>query len=202
MKPNPLQNNPLTRRWWLLAIPFAVLLVWLVGVGIFRQSLPQPAAHAATSQPPASLNTAQDYLAQGDYEFERGSYDAAVSAYTRALALDPNLPEAYNNRAYTYMTQQNYALALPDLDRAIALRPDYTNALMNRGDIHNYYYQIDYDRAVADYDTILANDPDAAAHTSLCGHRMLALHHGWNIGTLGDLLTHGVSAGCPPPTAQ
>jgi hypothetical protein len=40
-----------------------------------------------------------------------------------------------------------YADALPALDRAIALRPTYVNALMNRGDIYNFYYQIDRARA-------------------------------------------------------
>jgi tetratricopeptide (TPR) repeat protein len=186
----------------LLVVPLAAISLWLVGVGIFRQSVPQPIAHASTSQPPANLQTARDYLAQGDYEFDRANFQAAVAAYTHAIALDPSLPEAYNNRAYTYMTQQNYALALPDLDRAIELRPAYTNALMNRGDIHNYYYQIDYDLAVADYDQILANDPDAASHSSLCGHRMLAQHHGWNLGTLGEILTRGTSSGCPFQPAE
>jgi len=33
------------------------------------------------------------------------------------------------------MAKQEYARALPDLDKAIALRPDYINALMNRGDV-------------------------------------------------------------------
>jgi tetratricopeptide (TPR) repeat protein len=55
--------------------------------------------------------------------------------------------EAYNNRAYTYMTIRDYADALPDLDQATALRPTYVNALMNRGDIYNFYYQIDRARA-------------------------------------------------------
>src|SRR6266849_8215743 len=131
--------------------------------------------------PPAQLVTAADYFAQGDYEFEAGNCDAAIAAYTQSIALDAQMATAYNNRAYTYMAKQDYASALPDLDRAIALRPDYVNALMNRGDIYNYYYQIDYDRAIADYDRVLAIDPEAYHHTSLCGHRMLALHHGWNL---------------------
>ncbi len=143
--------------------------------------------------PPAQRVTAADYFAQGDYDFETGNCDAAVADYTQALALDPQMATAYNNRAYTYMAQQNYALALPDLNQAIALRPDYVNALMNRGDIYNYYYNIDYDKAMADYDRVLALPHD---HTSLCGHRLLAQHHGWDLGVVVTVIFQREAAGC------
>jgi hypothetical protein len=52
---------------------------------------------------------------------------------------------------------------------------------MNSGDIYNYYYPIDYDKAVADYDRVLKINP---AHTRVCGHRLLALHHGWDAGVV------------------
>jgi tetratricopeptide (TPR) repeat protein len=117
----------------------------------------------------------------------------ALADYTRAIDLHPQMAEAYNNRAYTEMAQQDYAAALPDLNQAIALRPDYVNALMNRGDIYNYYYDIDFDQAIADYDRVLALDH---AHTSVCGHRLLAQHHGWDLGVLATAVTQRASAGC------
>jgi hypothetical protein len=92
------------------------------------------------------------------------------------------------------MRQQDYAAALPDLDRAIALRADYVNALMNRGDIHNYYYAIDRQRAVADYDRVIALG--GASGTSVCGHRMLAYNDGWHAGVVIGLLAGGVESGC------
>ena len=103
--------------------------------------------------------------------------------------------EAYNNRAYTYMTIRDYADALPDLDQAIALRPTYVNALMNRGDIYNFYYQIDRARALADYDRVLALGPEATHGASICGHRFLAGHNGWNLGALLDL-PRGIASNC------
>ncbi len=135
-------------------------------------------AESAPSQPPAQLKTAEDFLAQGTYEFDNKNYDAAIANYTRAIELKPDSAEAYNNRAYTYMAEQQYALALPDLDRALQLRPDYVNALMNRGDIYNYYYSIDYDRALADYNRV--EELGGAHSTSVCGHRLLAENHGWS----------------------
>ncbi len=148
------------------------------------------------SQKPSVLVTAQDYFAQGDYEYERGACNAAIAAYTRAIEIDPKFAEAYNNRAYTYMVQHNYAEALPDLNKAIELRPDYVNALMNRGDIYNYYYEINYDRAVADYDRILQIG-GREHNTSVCGHRLLAEHRGWDLGVFVEVFfTKGFDAGC------
>jgi tetratricopeptide (TPR) repeat protein len=92
------------------------------------------------------------------------------------------------------MAQHNYAAALADLDHALELRPNYVNALMNRSDIRNFYYAIDYQQAVADYDRVLQLDP---SHTSVSGHRLLALHHGWDIGVFTTVYLQGATqAGC------
>jgi len=82
------------------------------------------------------------------------------------------------------MRLRNYKDALTDLDKAIRLNPDYINALMNRGDIRNYYYQIDRQAAIADYRRVIAlTDSNTRQQTSVCGHLLLAEHNGWNLGT-------------------
>ena len=63
---------------------------------------------------------------------------------------------------------------------------------MNRGDIYNYDYNIDRARAIADYDRVIALGPEAMRDTSVCGHRFLAVHNGWNLGTMLDI----AHAGC------
>jgi len=146
------------------------------------------------------LYTAADYMARGDYDYDQNHYEAAIAAYGRAIELKPDFAEAYNNRAYTYMKLEKYELALSDLNEALRLRPHYVNALMNRGDIYNYYDHIDYDRAVADYDRVLAIDPTARDRTSVCGHRMLAYHHGWSVSVFAELFTHGTQSGCVSET--
>ena len=185
----------------LLAAGAAGLALWATN-SVIQPPGPCTPGQTASSGPwaPAqprrhtSLVTAADYFALGDYDFDRGDCASAVADYTRSIALDPQVPEVYNNRAYTYMAQHNYAAALSDLDRALQLRPDYVNALMNRGDIHNYYYAIDYKLAVADYDRVLQLDP---TNTSVCGHRLLALHHGWEIGVFTTVYLQGAGqAGC------
>jgi len=199
------QENRLSRfltafleKWRIVVGLFGTVIALLV-VFIMISAHNQPTAPCTTSlvpdsQEPSVLVSAQDYFAQGDYDYERGACDLAIEDYTRAIELDPKFAEAYNNRAYTYMVQHNYAAALPDLDKAIELRPDYINALMNRGDIYNYYYHINYDLAIADYDRILQLRP---LPVSLCGHRLLALHHGWDLGVFVEVfITKGFEAGC------
>ena len=122
-------------------------------------------ARKTSLTPPAELVSDQDYLAQGDYDYALGDCNKAITDLTQAIELNPKFAEAYNNRAYVHMVEKDYAAALPDLDRAIQLRPDYVNARMNRGDIYNYYYAIDYERAVADYDRVLEIDPNAPNYT-------------------------------------
>jgi tetratricopeptide (TPR) repeat protein len=167
------------RRW--LAIPVVLVLaagLWLFGNPYLRPTSTRPPARVVASTPLPALNSATEYMIRGDRDFDAGDYDTAIADYTHAIALKPDHAEAFNNRAYTYMTMQEYAAALPDLDEAIRLRPSYVNALMNRGDMYNYYYQIDRARAIEDYDRVLALDPTAAQHTSVCGHRAIAENNG------------------------
>ncbi len=128
--------------------------------------------HVTTSKSPKQLKTAADFFELGNYNYEIGKCQEGVADYTRAIELRLNYTEAYNNRAYTNMRMRNYADALLDLDKAISLNPNYVNALMNRGDIHNYYYQIDRKAALADYNKAISLG--ARDDKSACGHKAMA----------------------------
>ena len=143
-------------------------------------------SHKATSRPPSQLVSAQDYFTQGDYDYDLGECDQAIVAYTQAIALDSGLAEAYNNRAYTYMMEQDYQSALSDLNTAIEIRPDYAHALMNRGDLYNYDL-VDRPLAIVDYERLIALGPTATADTQVCGHLFYAEHNGWHLKTVWDL---------------
>jgi tetratricopeptide (TPR) repeat protein len=174
------------RTFALAAIVLCIILTFSAAYYAHHQPDTQCSKiHTTTSVAPVAPVTAVDYMALGDHAYDQGDCVAAIAAYSKAIALDPSLPEAYNNRAYTNMRLHNYAIALVDLDKAIALRPNYVQALMNRGDIHNFYFAIDDNAAVADYRRVIAFG--ATESTSVCGHLMLAEHHGWNLGTILDL---------------
>jgi hypothetical protein len=166
-----------------------IILLGFVAFGMYKSAI-QPdiqctTIHTTTTKPPSSLKTAIDYFAQGDYDYDTGNCQQAIVDYTKAITLNPNYQQAYNNRAYTNMRMKNYKDALPDLNKAIEFNPNYAQALMNRGDIHNYYYAIDRQRAIVDYEKVIALGGNQK-ETSVCGHLFLAKHNGWNFGTILD----------------
>lgn len=177
------------KRAVILTGTVAVLLLGFLAYIMYKDANAQDTqcstTHTTANTPPAKLKTAMDYFLQGDYDYDTGNCSKAIADYTASIKMDPKYPQAYNNRAYTYMRMRDYKNALLDLNVALTLKPDYIQALMNRGDIHNYYYEIDRKSAVADYEKVIAFG--GTKGTSVCGHLLLAKHNGWTLGTLLDL---------------
>ena len=154
-------------------------------------------SHFTSSKPPANLSTAKDYFEMGNYNYDRGDCLGAITSYTKTIELSPKYAEAYNNRAYTYMRMQNYVAALPDLNEAIKIRPNYVNALMNQGDLYNYYGPVkNRSKAIDDYNLVLKQGKDAYKGTSLCGHRAMAITNGMIPLILSNVVTKGTDGGC------
>lgn len=89
-------------------------------------------------------------------------YNEAVNDFTRALTLDAGLARAYNNRGVAYYFLGEYAKAVADFSKAA----ESTNAggmaaLFNRA--MAFQAMKDHDRAMADYDMVLAKKPDTVA---------------------------------------
>jgi tetratricopeptide (TPR) repeat protein len=76
-------------------------------------------------------NSAAAYLLSGITHAEKGDQHAAVADYTRSLELRPT-SSAYYNRGTAYASLGDFALALPDLDRAIEGQPPVPQAHINR----------------------------------------------------------------------
>src|SRR3990167_8365577 len=75
--------------------------------------------------------TDEERLFQAKVWFEKGNqhslnkkHDSAIEAYTKAIALDPNLAQAYNNRGLAYADKGQNDRAIEDFNRAIALDPN------------------------------------------------------------------------------
>lgn len=75
---------------------------------------------------------AQEILDQGMEK--RAAWDllGAVADFDRLVAYCPNYAEGYNQRAFAHFLRQDFAAALPDLDRAIELSPRHIGALSGR----------------------------------------------------------------------
>lgn len=84
--------------------------------------------------------------------------DAALTDYTTALALDPDLARAHSGRGTTYLRIGRYGEALVDFTRAIELDPQHGWALTSRGEIYRSTGR--YDDALTDFARALELNSD------------------------------------------
>jgi adenylate cyclase len=87
-------------------------------------------------------------------------YDDAVSQATRAIAQDPNDPEAYIAMAWAMITTGNSEAGLELVERAMRLNPSYPNYYaLARG--MAYFAMDDLDKAADVFAEVLEREPDA-----------------------------------------
>lgn len=102
---------------------------------------------------------AKTALYRGNFYHKRQQYEEALEQYDLCLTLEPDLPEALNNRGSTYGKMERYEEALADFNQALIIKPDYTDAINNRG--NTYSKMARYKEALADYNQALIMEPDA-----------------------------------------
>jgi len=158
----------------LIASLFLLVIVFKIYGLLNSPDLQCSSPHSPVSELVQNPQTDRDFFEIGNYYYDIGNCNEAIAFYTRAIEMNLNYAESYNNRAYTNMRLRNYADALVDLDKALALNPNYVQALMNRGDIHNYYYQLDRKAAIADYERVLSLGKSKDLSNSVCGHKAMA----------------------------
>lgn len=95
---------------------------------------------------------------QGCAFCESEQFEAAVTAFDQAIAIDVNYCKAWNNRGNALCGMKRYAEALASYDRAIALQPNYHQAWFNRGLLLTE--MMAYGNALESYDRSIAINPD------------------------------------------
>ena len=98
--------------------------------------------------------------------WKNGQYsdpNKAKSYWDKAIAANPQLAEAYNNRGLAFYNLNQHQKAIEDFSQAIRIKPEYAEAYNNRG---NAYYALDqYQKAEADFNQSLQFKPRyAKAH--------------------------------------
>lgn len=76
--------------------------------------------------------TAQRLLDDGLARRAGADFDGALKAFEQLILYCPNYAEGYNQRAFIRFIQQDYAPALIDLDRTIALSPKHVGAISGK----------------------------------------------------------------------
>jgi len=71
----------------------------------------------------------QELLDEAMSRREAFDYDGAMKAADALVAYCPDYAEGYNQRAFIHFLRQDYAAALPDLERTVALSPQHVAAL-------------------------------------------------------------------------
>jgi tetratricopeptide (TPR) repeat protein len=113
----------------------------------------------------------QEKRFQANEWFEKGlqhtvgnEENLAIEEYTKAIALNPDYTEAYNNRGIAYFNRGlassdagEFERAVRDFRRVIAMKPGSFAAFFARAAV--YLYQDQYDPALAELNKAIALDP-------------------------------------------
>jgi tetratricopeptide (TPR) repeat protein len=101
-----------------------------------------------------------DYAKQGDACFFENRYEDAIIAYDRALQIQPDLADTWNNRGVVLTRMQRYQEAIASYEQATAIRPNYPDAWNNRGVVLLELQQ--YPEAIVCYEQAIQAKPDYA----------------------------------------
>ena len=79
------------------------------------------------------VQSKNDFKNSGDLKSDLGDNKGAIEDYSKAIELDPNYWNAYNNRANSKILLKDYNGAIADFTKTIELNPDFTSAYLDRG---------------------------------------------------------------------
>ncbi|MEM9213922.1 MAG: DnaJ domain-containing protein [Cyanobacteria bacterium P01_F01_bin.150] len=116
-----------------------------------------------------SAQTAVECYQKGLSLSQRGQYEKSIASYTRALARNPVLVDAYNQRGFAYYKMRRISEAFADYGNAIEQSPQNPTSYYYRGLTR---FSLGYnDAAIADYTKAIQRD---ASHGQAYYHRGVA----------------------------
>lgn len=126
------------------------------------------AAELAAKKAPdlAVVNLALGYA----YTLEERDRPKAISAFVRATTIAPDDPEGYYGVGYTYRLMKQYPQAVPQLKKALELRPDYYEA--HRELAYCYHSSGDNDHAIGEYNTATGYQSETNNSGEMAGNHL------------------------------
>lgn len=104
-----------------------------------KMDTPAPAASASSSSSAPKAPSAEDktaaesFKAKGNSHMSAKNYEEAISAYDKAVDLDPTNPVYYSNRAAAHSNMSNHTDAILDAEKAIEVDPSFVKAYHRLG---------------------------------------------------------------------
>ena len=114
----------------------------------------------------------KDWFQEGYDCDERGEYQQAIDCYNKAIELDPEDADTYNNKGIALKSLGEYQQAIDCYDKAIKLKPDDLKAYYNKGDALRELG--DHQQAIDCYDKAIELTPDYA---DAYNNKGIALHN-------------------------
>jgi len=136
------------QHWKMIALYSIVFVV----IMYFLQRFQTPRSESIlTSQTNALIQ-------QGDDQYKKGNYDAAIKDYSEGIKLQPDIPKAYSRRGFTYFSKGDFAQAILDFNKALELNPKDAKTYYRRGNafVHN---RLDLEHAIPDFTQATQLDP-------------------------------------------
>ena len=116
------------------------------------------------------------YIYRGITYILTSRFDRALDDFDKAVQLDPNCANSYNNRGTAWYQKGDFDKALDDFDKAVQLNPNFAVAYNNRGAA--WYQKGDFDKALADSTKAIQLNPNFAVAYYYRGSTHLKLGHG------------------------
>ncbi|MEG4578139.1 TerD family protein [Microcoleus sp. MON1_C5] len=116
------------------------------------------ANRAVISQRVAIAQKAANFSNQGSLKVQKGDVPGAIANFTQALALNPNIPQAYLGLGIATGQQGNKQQAIYNYDRALQFNPNLAEAYFGRGQA--YYELGNKQKAIGDYEQAIRVNPN------------------------------------------
>ncbi|HZU98551.1 MAG TPA: protein kinase, partial [Planctomycetota bacterium] len=91
---------------------------------------------------------------------DKRNYTDAISKFDRAIALDPELADAFYDRGTCYLKIGNFVPGILDFSRALELNPRFADQFYNK--VYQVSYVVDLNRVITELNKIVADHPDVS----------------------------------------
>ena len=111
----------------------------------------------AAAQLARAAEPTDDLFKQGSALLDKGQYDEAIAAFTKAIQANDKDFAALGGRGLAYINKSEWQKAIADFDAAITIDPKQPFTHFNRG--FAWFRLNNFDKAIADYDEAIRLDP-------------------------------------------